>query len=249
MTPFKIYEELAPWWPLLSAPGDYAEEAEFYRNTLQAKASLEVRDVLELGCGGGNNASHMKSHFQLTLVDIAPGMVAVSRALNPECEHIEGDMRTVRLDRTFDAVFVHDAVVYMVTEVDLRRVMETAYVHTKPGGAVLFAPDHVRETFRPATDHGGEDGEGRSLRFLEWSWDPDPADTEVQVEYVLVLREGESIRVVHDRHIEGLFPRTLWLQAMRDAGFEAECIPFDHSELEPGTYEVFLGRRPLSAGA
>ena len=29
-------------------------------------------------------------------------------------------MRNVRLGRTFDAVFVHDAIMYMTTEVDLR---------------------------------------------------------------------------------------------------------------------------------
>jgi hypothetical protein len=33
-------------------------------------------------------------------------MLDVSRALNPECEHIEGDIRTVRLERSFDAVRV-----------------------------------------------------------------------------------------------------------------------------------------------
>src|SRR5690606_12595145 len=105
--------------------------------------------------GGGNNASHLKAHARLTLVEPSEGMRAVSRALNPECEHLDGDMRTVRLGRTFDAVFVHDAVAYMTTEADLRRAMATAFLHTRPGGAALFAPDHVRETFVPGTDHGG----------------------------------------------------------------------------------------------
>jgi len=50
------------------------------------------------------------------LVDKSPGMLEVSRALNPECEHVEGDMRTVRLGREFDLVFVHDAVAYMAKE-------------------------------------------------------------------------------------------------------------------------------------
>ena len=65
--------------------------------------------MLELGSGGGNNASHLKAHFQLTLVDLSPAMLAVSRALNPECEHLQGDMRTVRLGRRFDAPTDHIA--------------------------------------------------------------------------------------------------------------------------------------------
>ena len=34
----------------------------------------------------------------MTLTDIAPGMLAMSESINPECEHIVGDMRTLRLD-------------------------------------------------------------------------------------------------------------------------------------------------------
>lgn len=111
--------------------------------------------MLELGSGGGNNASHMKREFLLTLVDRSPGMLGVSRRLNPECEHVEGDMRSVRLGRTFDAVFVHDAIAYLTTEDDLRALFETAFEHCRRGGVALFVPDCVGETFEPATDHGG----------------------------------------------------------------------------------------------
>ena len=98
----KLYGELASWWPMLSAPADYEEEAAFYRTTLVAASDRPAHTLLELGSGGGNNASHMKAHFQMVLVDPSPGMLQVSRALNPECEHVEGDMRTVRLGRQFD---------------------------------------------------------------------------------------------------------------------------------------------------
>src|SRR5262245_42632219 len=172
----KLYNELAEWWPLLSAPADYVEEAAFYQQSLLEACGRPCRTLLELGSGGGNNASHLKRRFSMTLVDLSPGMLEVSRALNPECEHVRGDMRTVRLGRRFDAVFVHDAIVYMTTEEDLKRAIETAYLHCEPGGAALFAPDHVRENFGPSTDHGGHDGPDRSMRYLEWTWDPDPAD-------------------------------------------------------------------------
>ena len=106
-------------------------------------------------------------------------MLELSRSINPECEHIEGDMRTLRLTgRTFDAVFVHDAVSYLTTEADLRAAFETAFVHLRPGGAALFEPDHVRETYADATDHGGHDSadpsDPRALRYLQWRTDPDP---------------------------------------------------------------------------
>ncbi len=245
----KLYDSLAPWWPLMSAPEDYAEEAEFYRRALEDACEVKPRTVLELGSGGGNNASHLKAHFEMTLVEPSPGMRAVSRDLNPDCEHVEGDMRNVRLDRVFDAVFVHDAVVYMMSEADLKRAIETAFVHCSPGGAALFAPDHTKENFRSSTDCGGHDGDGRSLRYLEWTRDGAAEGSTYPVEYVYLLRDRDgSTRVEHDRHHEGLFSESTWLRLLKEVGFEGSIHPFSHSEVESGACDVFLAKRPKSKG-
>jgi trans-aconitate methyltransferase len=238
----KLYSELAEWWPLMSAPEDYAEEAEFYFRALQGAASRPIDTMLELGSGGGNNASHLKHRVgQLVLVDLSAGMQAHSLALNPECGHHVGDMRTVRLQREFDAVFVHDAVSYMTSEADLSAAIRTAAVHCRAGGVALFAPDHLAETFRPETECGGHDGRDRAMRYLSWSWDPDPSDTTCVTDYTYVLRDrSNEVEVVHDRHIEGVFSRETWLRLLRDGGFEPRVISFDHSELEPGSYELFV---------
>jgi ubiquinone/menaquinone biosynthesis C-methylase UbiE len=234
----KLYAELASWWPLLSAPADYAHEAAFFWQVLGEACENSPRTVLELGSGGGNNASHLKAHFQMTLVDRSAGMLAVSRELNPECEHIQGDMRTVRLGRTFDAVFVHDAVVYMTAEDDLRKAMDTAYVHCRVGGAALFVPDHTRETFVPATQHGGHDGDSRSMRYLEWTYDPNENDHTYVTHFAYLLRETDgTVCVEHDQHVCGLFGRDDWLRLLDDVGFEASAGP------EPYGREVFIGRK------
>lgn len=241
----RLYTELASWFHLLTAPADYAEEAEFYRRLFADAAATPLRTLLELGSGGGNMASHYKRHFASTLVDLSPRMLALSQTINPECEHLQGDMRTVRLGRRFDAVLVHDAVMYLTTEADLRQAMMTAFVHCRPGGVALFAPDCVRETFRPQTDHGGHDGATRSLRYLEWTWDPDPDDTSYQVDYVYAMREqGQPLRVEQDTHVEGLFTRTEWLQWLADTGFRPYVTSLEHSEIEPGTQDVFVAVRP-----
>lgn len=244
----RLYTELADWWPLLSSPDDYAEEAAFYRRTMVTASRRPLRAVLELGSGGGNNASHFKRHVSLTLVDLSPGMLAVSRALNPECVHIAGDMRDVRLGRRFDAVFVHDAVCYMTTRHDLRRACATAFVHCAPGGVALFAPDHVTERFAPATEHGGHDGADRALRYLAWTWDPDPTDTTYTVDYAFLLRDRDGrVRAETDRHIEGLFPRDAWRAVLEEVGFEAAVVPFRHSEVAH-ELDLFVGTRPGVGG-
>ncbi|OGT27676.1 MAG: methyltransferase type 11, partial [Gammaproteobacteria bacterium RBG_16_66_13] len=202
--------------------------------------------VLELGSGGGNNASHMKSLFRMTLVDRSTSMLAVSQGLNPECEHLTGDMRTVRLGRLFDGVFVHDAIDYMTSLDDLQLAATTAFVHCRPGGAALFAPDAVRETFRPSTSHGGHDGRDRSLRYVEWTWDPDPDDHWYVTDFAYLLKEGSGpVRVESDRHTLGLFARSEWLEVLSGVGFSAWSVPFAHSEIPEGPLDVFIGVRPM----
>ena len=170
----------------------------------------------------------------MTIVDLSPQMLAQSRELNPECEHLTGDMRTVRLGREFDRVFIHDAICSI----------ETAFVHCRPGGVAFFAPDWVCETFSPGADHGGSDGPDRSLRFLKWTWDPDPLDSEYIVDYVYALRDANgSVTVEHDRHIEGIFSREQWLQSLRAAGFEPRADLARHSEVER-PLDLFVGVKP-----
>ena len=237
----RLYTELADWFHLLTAPEDYAEEAELYRRVLLGACDEPPRTVLELGSGGGNNASHLKAHFELTLVDRSPQMLELSRSLNPECRHLVGDMRDVRLGEAFDAVFVHDAVAYITTEDDLAATIRTAAAHLRPGGAALFAPDFVRERFEPHTGHGGHDGPDRALRYLEWFWDPDPADTTYVCDFAYLLREGGEVRCVQDRHVCGLFSRTTWLALIERAGLTASRAAGPPDEESAGT-ELFVGR-------
>jgi SAM-dependent methyltransferase len=231
---------------LLSDPGEYLETATFYRDLITAACSAPPRTLLELGSGGGNHALHLKPHFMLTLVDLSPEMLEVSRSLNPECEHALGDMRSVRLGRSFDCVLIHDAISYLTSEDDLRATFETAFSHCRPGGAVVLAPDHVLETFEPGTDHGGHDGAERGLRYLEWSWDPDPTDSTYRVDYAFLLRERDgSVSVEHDRHVEGLFSRETWLRLLAEAGFAASRVEFPNEEITG--HEVFVGRKAAHA--
>ena len=238
----KLYGDLAGWFQLLTSPDEYAEEAEMYRRTILEAAEVPVRTVLELGSGGGNNASHMKEHFEMTLTDLSEEMLELSRSLNPECEHVRGDMRTLRLGRVFDAVFAHDAVDYLTISEDLRACMETAWIHCRPGGVALFVPDYVRESFEPGADHGGNDAGNRGLRYLEWQWDPDPNDDTYLVDFAYLLREGTEVRAVQDRHECGLFGREEWLDLLREVGFRAEHRP---TVLSDGAgNEMFVAVKP-----
>jgi SAM-dependent methyltransferase len=237
----KLYSEFAEYWPLFASPDEYRKEVAFFARLLKRSSSPPPRTVLELGSGGGNSASHLKAHFEMTLVDLSPQMLAVSRALNPECEHVVGDIRTVRLGRTFDAVYVHDAICHMTSAGDLRAVMETAYEHCRPGGVALFVPDDVRESFVPRTDHGGNDTAGGGIRFVQWITDPDPSDTEYLVDFGILVRDAHgAITVLHERHAYGLFARSVWLRLLRKVGFQPMAVRTNQVR------DLFLARRPAA---
>lgn len=247
---YSLYRELASWWPLISPPAEYADDAALI-NAVFGSAGAPVRTLLDLGSGGGHVAMHLKAGRSVTLVDLSAEMLEVSRQLNPDCTHVQGDMRSIRLGRAFDAVLVHDAVDYVTSEDDLRLVIETAFAHCRPGGLAVFAPDHTAETFRAGTGGGGGgDGTGRQASFRERTSDPDPGDDWILAEYEFTLRLADgTVRVVAEAHRLGSFGRDSWLRLLADAGFAAAIRTVDRAgPAERGSRVVLVGRRPASGG-
>jgi hypothetical protein len=118
----------------------------------------------------------------------------------------------------------------------------TAFRHCRAGGAAVFVPDYVKQTFAPETESGGEDGaDGRGLRYLQWTWDPDPDGDTFDVAYAYILREADgTTRTEGDRHREGLFPRASWLAWITGAGFAVS------SRIDPWGRDVFLATKPAA---
>jgi hypothetical protein len=54
------------------------------------------------------------------------------------------------------------------------------------------------------------------------------------------LRSGPA-----GRGASGRISRNEGLRFLGEAGFAAQAVPFHHSELAPGEYEVFVGVKPM----
>ncbi len=223
MTPL-LYDELVDFYHLLDPLEDHADEAAEYGGAL-CSAVRGARSLLELGAGAGHGAHFVKTHFEeVMLTDLSAPMQALSVRLNPDCAHALGDMRSLRLGRSFDCVLCHDAICYMQSEADLRAAFQTAFEHLRPGGAALFVPDCIQDTFVESHEvHVGEDDQ-RGLRCLTWSHDPDPGDDTYVYDFALLLREGRDVRAVHDRHVCGLFSQATWLGLATEVGFDAQPV-------------------------
>ncbi len=239
-----FYGELAPWWPLLSPIEEYADEAAAFIATIEGRRP-HARTLLELGCGGGHIAWYLKARFDCTLTDLSPGMVEVSRIRNPECAHAVGDMRDIELGRTFEVVFVHDAIEYMKTEQELAAAFVTAYHHLAPGGLALFVPDCVAERHEGGTEAGGSDApDGRAARYLEWNEDVEPASTLAVTHYSFLLREADgTVYTRYERHELGLFPQATWVRLLEAAGFNVEIVE-EQTDDDRSPRLFFIGHKP-----
>ena len=223
----RLYNDLAHLWPLLDPPEEYAEEASFWRQALREKLGPGRHNVLELGVGGGHLLSHLTGDVQATAVDISPQMLANSQALNPGVEHHVGDMRSVRLGRRFQAVLIHDAISYMLTEEDLSATFATARAHLQPGGILITVPDWFAETFSGTTvEHHTRIAGDVEFTYIQYITDVDPSDSTVETVFVYFIKKDDRLEVETDRHVTGLFPLATWQNLLAQAGFEVETKPY-----------------------
>ena len=241
----RLYGDLAWTWPIISPPEDYAGEAEAHWRILERDSRIPVRTLLHLGCGGGHLDHTLKRHCQVTGVDVSPTMLDLARTLNPDVEYVQGDMRTVRLDRVFDAVLIADSISYMCTEADLLAAFRTAFVHLPPDRVFLTYVEQTPDTFQEgrttSTTHARG---GVEITFVENLHDPDPRDTTFESRFLYLIRDRGQLKVEKDLHRCGVFPLATWERLVRKARFEPLRVDTGEQDQEGGTVATFVGRRP-----
>jgi SAM-dependent methyltransferase len=228
--PPQLYGSLAFVWHVFSPPEDYEEECATFRRTFQANGVREGGSLLHLGSGGGSVDWHLKQHYRMAGVDLSPDMVAQASAVNPEVIYVVGDMRNVRLHRTFDAVLIHDAIAYMTTPDQLAAAYRTAAAHLGPGGVLISIPEELRSRMPLESTVTTVERDGVRLDVMESYHDADPADHEFEAVFVFLIRRGEELHVEVDRHTVGVHSLDEYLAAADEAGFDARAEPWELSD-------------------
>lgn len=242
------YGDLAWTERLLADAQDYRREAEPLIELIRSAAPVAVQTLLHLGSGAGGHDQFFKQAFKVTGVDASPGMLALARETNPEVEYLEGDMRHVRLGRTFDAVAVPDSSDYLCTRQDIQRTLATAAAHLKSAGVLLLTTKPA-ETFCANNFAYSGERDGIHVTLLENNHVDPYRPESYQAVFVWLIRQDGQLRIHHETHQLGLFPRRVWEEAFERAGFEMDASMIDgHYErwlLGHGSYRqtVFVGRR------
>jgi SAM-dependent methyltransferase len=139
-----VFQDYARFYDSLYEGKDYKAECDFLEQVFSKCATRKVASILDLGCGTGGHAQLLaRRGYRVTGVDRSDPMLEQARSkaadLHPAPEFVSGDIRTVDLNRTFDAVIAMFAVVgYMTTNEDLLAAFKTARRHLKPGGVFVF---------------------------------------------------------------------------------------------------------------
>lgn len=232
-SPWLAYNDLAWTEDFFADQSDYEEEVALYVELLKRSSADPPRTLLHLGCGAGGHDNVFKRHFEVTGVDISPGMLAKAHAAHPEIEYHEEDMRTIRLQKEFDVVVIPDSIDYMVTRDDLRQALRTATTHLKSGG-VLLVVAKTAEIFRDNNfAYTGESGDVH-VTLLENNYvNPHRPET-YEATMVFLIRQAGKLTIHNDHHVLGLFPEAVWKKLFAEAGLTLQTSDLD------GLYDRFL---------
>src|SRR5438309_10218919 len=105
-----IFDGSADFYDALYASKDYPGECDYLEEIFRRYDQRRVRTVVDIGCGTGGHALLLAGRgYDVTGVDRSPKMLRSARAkaasvpLNGRIRFEEGDLRTLALERTFDA--------------------------------------------------------------------------------------------------------------------------------------------------
>ena len=247
---WRPYGDFAWTESIIASPDDYAEQSELFVKVIEENSSIEAKTLLHLGCGAGGNDYTFKKHFRVTGVDISDAMLEIARKRNPEVTYICDDMRKIELTECFDAVAVPDSIGHMVTKRDLKKTITAASKHLKPGGVLLIVAQ-IREEFRESNFvYTGSEGDVE-VTIFENNHIVKPARTTYEATVVYLIRCKDKLEIHSDRCTIGLFPQTVWLSLLKEAGFRVRQRKIDDAYdrfiMGEGRYllRMFVCNKPL----
>jgi len=240
---FLSYNKLAWIEPILSPPEQASSETELYCRAIKKHSKIRTQTLLHIGCGAGINDYTFKKHFKVTGVDISEGMLEVAKIINPDIEYIRGDMRTVRLGKTFDAVTMPDSVIgYMTTKRNARKAVTTAYKHLNIGGVFLMETV-VAEDFRE--NNFVYTGKHENLKVTVFENNGFGAlKNKYEAAIIYLIRNKSKLEIYTDKHIIGLFNLADWFDILQSSGFrikyEKITCAYDRFIMEEGKYTLTM---------
>lgn len=242
------YNQLAWTEDFLADPAEYEQGVAHFTALIRQHADPPVHTLLHFGCGAGGHDRFFKQYFAITGVDLSLGMLDLARETNPEIEYIEGDMRTIRLDRQFDAVVIPESIDYMATLEDLRQAVRTAALHLRTGGVLLVVCSTAEQFRNNNFVYSGQKGDVHVTLFENNYANPYAPQTYEITLFYLIRRQG-ALETYSEHIVAGLFPQASWEAVFTEAGLTVYSHglfgSYDQYLFDDGEYTqtIFIGRK------
>jgi SAM-dependent methyltransferase len=143
-----VFSDYAAYYDELYTDKNYIAEVSYIEGLIRDHAQSSPVSILDLGSGTGRHAIELASRGNsIHGVDLSPGMVAIAEARKSSLpEHLRrnvgfsaGDVRSIRLGAQFDVVLaLFHVASYQTSNDDVRAFLETARLHLRPGGVLIF---------------------------------------------------------------------------------------------------------------
>lgn len=132
--------DYAKYYDLLYRDKSYEEEVDYIINLLLDNSVNDLSTILDLGCGTGKHDYLLTNKgYKTTGVDISEQMVNIARTNYPNLDFINKDLRTLNLNKRFDAVLsLFHVASYQTSNDDLENYFKTASNHLNIGGLFIF---------------------------------------------------------------------------------------------------------------
>jgi ubiquinone/menaquinone biosynthesis C-methylase UbiE len=236
------YNVLAWTEDWLADPAEYEDEVMVYVDLIKRTAAEPPSTLLHLGSGAGGHDSIFKRHFAVTGVDLSLGMLNKARVAHPDIDYLEGDMRTLRLNRQFDAVVIPDSIDYMASQDDLWLAIKTAVAHLKNSG-VLLVVAKTEETFQNNNFAYTGEKDGVHVTLLENNYINPFRPNTYEATFVYLIRQQGELTIQIDHQVLGLFSQATWEKVFNDAELTMQKTNLN------GIYDKYLvgdGEYPLT---
>lgn len=137
-----VFADYARYYDLLYQDKDYAGEAQ-YISSLLRRFLPQAKALVELGSGTGRHAALLAGDgYSVHGVELSLEMLEQAQDLAGRHKGLmfsQGDIRSVRLGRRFDAaISLFHVISYQTTNLDIIQSFRTAREHLHAGGIFLF---------------------------------------------------------------------------------------------------------------
>jgi ubiquinone/menaquinone biosynthesis C-methylase UbiE len=149
-----MFTKSAQYYDKIYGQKDYQAEGDRLHAIIQQELRSEAKTLLDVACGTGGHIQSLKVHYQVSGLDLEPGLLEIARQRHPDVTFYHGDMIDFDLGRRFDVLTcLFSAIGYVRTAENLDRALRGMARHLAPGGLLLVEPWFTPGDWTPGKTH------------------------------------------------------------------------------------------------